>query len=171
LRARVVQERDRVHRAGRAARQCLRVHVERRRERFSGVAARLSSALRSNARARRVLIAQYRDRTRTLLDRAERAARTLISLRRARLERAGQLLAALSYHGVLARGFALVRDKGGKTVRTAAAVSPGMRLDIEFTDGHVPAVANGGDKSRPPGAAKTKTPRSGGEGQGNLFEP
>jgi exodeoxyribonuclease VII large subunit len=78
-------------------------------------------------------------------------------------------LVALSHHGVLARGFALVRDKEGKTVRTAAAVSPGMRLDIEFTDGHVPAVANGSDKSRT--AAKPKTPRSGGEGQGSLFDP
>jgi exodeoxyribonuclease VII large subunit len=171
LRTRMVLERDRVCRAGRAARQSLRVHVERRRDRFAGVAARLSSALRSNARARRVLIGQARDRIGALFDRAERAARTLNSLRRARLERASQLLVALSHHGVLARGFALVRDKEGKTVRTAAAVSPGMRLDIEFTDGHVPAVANGGDKARSAGAAKAKTPRSGGEGQGSLFDP
>jgi exodeoxyribonuclease VII large subunit len=170
LRTRVVLERDRVGRAGRAARQSLRVHVERRRDRFAGVAARLSSALRSNARARRVLIGQARDRIGALFDRAERAARTLISLRRARLERASQLLVALSHHGVLARGFALVRDKEGKTVRTAASVSPGMRLDIEFTDGHVPAVANGGDK-RGASAGKAKTPRSGGEGQGSLFDP
>lgn len=171
LRTRLVHERDRVSRAGRAARQGLRVHVERRRDRFTSVATGLSSALRSNARARLVLISQSRDRVRALRDRAERAARTLISLRGARLERAGQLLVVLSYHGVLARGFALVRDKEGKTVRTAAAVSSGMRLDIEFTDGVVPAVANGSDKSRAAGVPRAKTPRSGGEGQGSLFDP
>jgi exodeoxyribonuclease VII large subunit len=168
LRTRIVLERDRVNRAGWTARQCLRVYVERRRERFAGVAVRLSSALRANAQARRVLIVQSRERIRALFDRSERAIRTLINLRHARLKQAGQLLAALSYHAALARGFALVRDKDGKMVRLAAAASPGMRLDIEFTDGHVRAIVNGGEKSPTPGNAKAKTPRSAG-GQGSLF--
>jgi hypothetical protein len=46
-----------------------------------------------------------------------------------------------------------------------------MRLDIEFTDGVVPAVANGSDKLRAAGVPRAKTPRSGGEGQGSLFDP
>src|SRR5215475_8527758 len=49
LRTRLSQERDRVSRAGRGAAQCLRVHVERRRERYTGLATRLMSALRANA--------------------------------------------------------------------------------------------------------------------------
>ena len=51
------------------------------------------------------------------------------------------MLTAFSYRGVLARGFALVRDGGGHPLRAAAAVSAGMRLDIEFSDGRVGAVA------------------------------
>jgi exodeoxyribonuclease VII large subunit len=170
LRARIVQERDRVNRAGRTAGQCLRVHVERRRDRFTGVAARLTSALRANTQARRVLISQSRERVEALFARAKRATRTLMNQRQTRVERAGQLLGALSYHGVLARGFALVRDQEGKTVRAAAAVSPGMRLDLEFTDGRVPAIAEGGGaKASPATPAKPKKPASGSGGQGSLF--
>src|SRR5205823_3001787 len=79
-----------------------------------------------------------------LAGRAERAVLTLLDRRAARLERAGQLLAALSYHGVLARGFALVRGPEGQPLRTAAAVAPGIGLDIEFQDGHVRARAETG---------------------------
>ena len=78
---------------------------------------------------------------------------------------------AFSYRGVLGRGFALVRDMTGKPVRVAAAVKAGMRLNIEFTDGRVGAVADG---DGPHGSAATKpTMRRGGGsqggGQGSLF--
>jgi exodeoxyribonuclease VII large subunit len=63
------------------------------------------------------------------------------------------LLNALSHRGVLARGFALVRDGAGKPLRQARAVSAGMQLDIEFSDGHVPALAQ-----EPPAAATEKPP-------------
>ena len=100
----------------------------------------------------------------------------LIEKRHASLERATGLLAALSYHGVLARGFALVRDDAGKPLRAAAQVSAGLALDIEFHDGHVGAVASGGDGAprtahhelAKPEPAKPK-PRRSGEGQGSLF--
>jgi exodeoxyribonuclease VII large subunit len=128
--------------AGRAG-QCMRVHGERRRDRFAAVAARLSAGLRANAEAQRVRIARSRERIDALSARAARAAATLIDRRRARLDRAGQLHAALSYHGVLARGFALVRAEDGRPLRAAAAVSPGLRLDIEFADGRVSATADG----------------------------
>jgi exodeoxyribonuclease VII large subunit len=142
LRIPILRSRERVQ--GLAARggQCMRVHGERRRDRFTAVAARLSAGLRANAEAQRARIARSRERIETLSARAARAAATLIDRRQARLERAGQLLTALSYHGVLARGFALVRA-GGQPLRTAAAVSPGLRLDIEFADGHIGATAGG----------------------------
>ena len=57
-----------------------------------------------------------------------------------------QLLAALSYRSVLARGFALVRDEQGLPVHAAAAIGPGARLDLEFADGRVGATA---DADRP----------------------
>jgi exodeoxyribonuclease VII large subunit len=56
------------------------------------------------------------------------------------------LLSALSYRGVLARGFALVRDAQGQPVHAAAEIDPGAVLDIEFADGRVGATA---DADRP----------------------
>jgi exodeoxyribonuclease VII large subunit len=119
-----------------------------------------------------------------LFERGGRAVTRLIEKRHASLERATGLLAALSYHGVLARGFALVRDPAGHPLRSVTAVSAGLTLDIEFHDGHVGAVASGGDGAprqattptsefaKPelakPEPAKPK-PRRSGEGQGSLF--
>jgi exodeoxyribonuclease VII large subunit len=60
------------------------------------------------------------------------------------------LLSALSYRGVLARGFALVRDEHGHAVHAAAAVGPSARLSIEFADGNVGATA---DADRPAATA------------------
>jgi exodeoxyribonuclease VII large subunit len=161
----------------------MRVHGERRRDRFAAVAARLSAGLRANAEAQRVRIARSRERIDALSARAARAAATLIDRRRARLDRAGQLLDALSYHGVLARGFALVRAEDGRPLRAAAAVSPGLRLDIEFADGRVGATADGATVAgssaggtRAPvarGAAadpgRPKSRRAVNPGQGSLF--
>ena len=87
-----------------------------------------------------------------------------------RLRSAGQLLAAYSYRGVLARGFALVRDGDGRPLRTAAAVGPGTRLDIEFADGRVGATADGERAAPPPAKSKPRTRGGGGSGgQGSLF--
>jgi hypothetical protein len=51
-------------------------------------------------------------------------------------------------------------------------VSPGLKLDIEFNDGRVPAIATGGPASKPVSSAAAAAPRRrkrGGEGQGSLF--
>ncbi|MFA5122959.1 exodeoxyribonuclease VII large subunit [Zavarzinia sp.] len=63
-----------------------------------------------------------------------------------RLVTPAKLLEALSYQGVLARGFAVVR-RDGALVAAAAAVHPGDALEIEFADGRVQALA-GGDGPR-----------------------
>ena len=81
--------------------------------------------------------------SKSLSVRAGRAIGALVETRKVRAERAGQLLAAFSYRGVLSRGFALVRDEGGRPLRSAAAVAPGQRLDIEFADGRRGATADG----------------------------
>jgi exodeoxyribonuclease VII large subunit len=99
---------------------------------------------------------------------------TLLDHRTARLDRAGQLLAAFSYRGVLSRGFALVRDSAGQPLRTASAVESGASIDIEFSDGRVGATAQGVSKriENPPFARSRPRSRRGGgsEGQGSLFE-
>ena len=48
----------------------------------------------------------------------------------ARVAHSGQLLAALSYRGVLARGFALVRDEQGHAVHAAAGDRTGRAAQI-----------------------------------------
>ena len=86
---------------------------------------------------------------------------------------AEQLLKAFSYQGVLARGFALVRDGDGRPLRSALAVSSRMRLEIEFSDGRVGATADGEGAPQPAAKPKptTKPRPSGGEssGQGTLL--
>jgi exodeoxyribonuclease VII large subunit len=150
----------------------MRVARERRRERFAAASGRLAASLRANAQAQQVRIARARERVDTLLSRAERAVATLLDRRYARLDRAGQLLTALSYHGVLARGFALVRSEVGRPLRAAAAINPGTRLDIEFADGRLRATAearslSAATASEPP--LRRKARRSSDPGQGTLF--
>src|SRR5580658_6840947 len=159
--------------AARLTPQLLQVQVERRRARFAAAAGLLAASLRHNAEAQRTRIARAHERIDALMKRGHRALLTLIDRRADRLERAGQLLAALSYHGVLARGFALVRGPENQPLRTAAAVAAGMRLDIEFQDGHVGATAEtGATGRREPIAAQRPRPRrrtGSSEGQGSLF--
>jgi exodeoxyribonuclease VII large subunit len=154
------------------------------RQRLDACAGRLPRALRANAQIHhtqltraasrlspRLLahrIERCREQTAAFGDRARRAFRILRDRRIARLRSAGQLLAAYSYRGVLARGFALIRDGDGRPLRTAAAVGSGMRLDIEFSDGRVGATADG--EGTGPAKPKPRSRGSGGSGgQGSLF--
>ena len=82
-----------------------------------------------------------------------------------------QLLTAFSYRGVLARGFALVRDGEGHPLRSAAAVGGRMRLEIEFSDGRVGARRR---RAASPRCSVRRSPsraarRGGIGGQGTLF--
>jgi exodeoxyribonuclease VII large subunit len=56
-----------------------------------------------------------------------------------RLEALGKLLNSLSYRGVLARGYAVVVAQDGTLIRSAAHVSSGQGVGIEFADGSVAA--------------------------------
>ncbi len=151
--------------------------VRRRRDRFSGLEARLKASKLSNAQAQRQAIARDRERVARLAERARRALVTATQRLQARVAHSGQLLGALSYRSVLARGFALVRDEHGHALRAAAHVGPGARLDLEFADGRVAATA---DSDRPaatrpakPAASEPKpaAPRRVTKpvGQGSLF--
>jgi exodeoxyribonuclease VII large subunit len=159
--------------AGRLHPHLLRGTVERRRERYASIALRLRASVAANIEAYKVRIVRQNERVAAFAERGERAIGVILDRRTAQLERATQLLTAFSYRGVLARGFALVRDAAGHPLRTAAAVSTGMRLDIEFTDGRVSAVA-GDARVTPATESAPLLPRrrrhsGGGEGQGSLF--
>ena len=171
LRTRIVRDTERIRTVAERTSRAVKLFSERRQERLQALFARLQVALRSNREAHRQRIGRDRERLAALIDRACRALDTLLDRRAAALDRAGQVLAALSYQGVLARGFALVRDPEGKPLRAAAAVSPGLRLDIEFADGRVGAVAETRQtRSIAPAAPRPRRRRTtGSPDQGNLF--
>jgi exodeoxyribonuclease VII large subunit len=178
LRTRLVREADRLRELAQRQERATRALTQRRRERLSVLAARLQVGLRTNRDVHRQRIVRDHERLGVLLGRARRAAMAVIERRAAMVSRAGGVLGALSYHGVLARGFALVRDPDGQPVRTAAAVPSGTRLDIEFADGHLAAVAEpaeraAADPAPPPTDPEPAKPRAArarsDPGQGNLF--
>jgi exodeoxyribonuclease VII large subunit len=156
--------------AGRLSDRLLSATIERGRDRYGGLSSRLRAGLAANLAIHRSRIGQQRERVGAFGERARRAARQLIAGRVSRTERGGELLAAFSYRGVLARGFALVRDDKRRPLRTAAAITAGMPLEIEFSDGRVGARAeSGADVERSSTPSKARTRRGGPSGQGDLF--
>jgi exodeoxyribonuclease VII large subunit len=154
------------------ARRAEAVARVRRREQLANTTARLAAGLRANADSHRARIARAGERVAALGERSERAAWALLRQRAQSLARCGELLNALSHRGVLARGFALVRDLDGHPLRQAAAVGPGMALDIEFFDGRVRALAERSSvplAEKPQSAARNRGRRGGDGGQGSLF--
>jgi exodeoxyribonuclease VII large subunit len=141
-----------------------------KRTRFERVAGRLSAQPLS------VGISNGRRRTLDLAARAAQAEKRHLGDLAGRLGHAGRLLGSLSYQGVLARGFALVRDGEGRPVRGSAGITQGSALEIEFAGrDKLPVIAGEGVEpttvSNPPKAKRTvskKKPTAGG-GQGQLF--
>jgi exodeoxyribonuclease VII large subunit len=154
LRGQVAQARQRLTVSGERIALSARSLLRSRRDRYAGLEVRFKASKLANAQAQRSAIARSRERTHRLAERAERALATLRQRLEARVAHSGQLLSALSYRGVLARGFALVRDEQGHAVHAAASVGPNAHLSIEFADGRVAATA---DADRP---ATTSTPVS-----------
>src|SRR3984885_2296731 len=156
----LAQPRQRLDPGGSRFSRALRPNIERRRERYAGLASRLRAGVAANIQVHRTRIARETERVHEFGERARRAVGQFIAVRQARTERGAQLLAAFSYRGVLARGFALVRDAAGRPLHTAGEVAAGMAIDIEFADGrvgaHVDAHADGGGGS--PGKPVDKSP-------------
>ena len=143
LRAQVAHAKQSVVATGARLTRCTQVLLRHRRDRFAGLAIRLKASQLANVQAQRDRIARADERTQRLAERARRALITLLQRHEARIAHSGQLLAALSYRGVLARGFALVRDEAGQAVRAASAIGPGAHLTLEFADGQGWALVQG----------------------------
>jgi exodeoxyribonuclease VII large subunit len=141
LRGQVAQARQHLTVSGERLSHCTRSLLRSRRDRFTGLEARLKASKLANAQAQRQTIARQYERTERLAERAERAMLTMLDRLEARMLHSGQLLTALSYRSVLARGFALVRDEAGHPLHAAADVGAGARLELEFSDGRVAATA------------------------------
>jgi exodeoxyribonuclease VII large subunit len=142
LRGQIEHAQARLTASGERMTHCTRSLLRHRRDRYAGLAIRLKASKLANAQAQRQVIARNHERTLRLAERAHRALLTLLQRQQARMTHSGQLLAALSYRSVLARGFALVRDESGHALHAASAVGPGAQLSIEFADGKVTATAD-----------------------------
>lgn len=157
--ARVLQERKlRLQSAGRALPKPDDM-LAFARQRFDGTASRLPGSLQANVQRHGLSLARVSGRlsAKPLLERiverrgkvsglSERARRALLQLlarRRDRFHAEAKLLQSMGYRSVLARGFAVVRDGEGRTLRAAASVKPAAKLTIEFADGKVAAKAEG----------------------------
>ncbi|HEX9770742.1 MAG TPA: exodeoxyribonuclease VII large subunit [Kiloniellales bacterium] len=97
-----------------------------------------------------------------------RCRRQILADPRDRLEALGRVLESVSYRKVLARGYAVVRGPAGLIAR-AAAVTPGLALDIEFADGHVAATASSGPAAKRPARAKAPKKTGRDDPQGSLL--
>ena len=175
------------------ARHSPRAHLAGLIERVRGVAGRFDriglvlterprrlaeTAARSLSRERLLLSRRRAETAEALAGLAQRAQRAYadgLEARRSRLAALWQMAGAVSYRGVLARGFALVRDEAGAALRRAADIREEQALRIEFADGEALAIASA---RRPSGElqgladpTRTKRTRRGrnGEGQGTLF--
>ena len=158
LRGQVAQAQHRLTVSGERLTLATKSLLRRRRDRYAGLEVRLKASKLANAQAQRQAIARHRERTHRLAERARRALSTVLQRLDARVTHSGQLLTALSYRSVLARGFALVRDEAGHALRAAGSIGPGARLDLEFSDGRVAATA---DADRPPAtSAAANEPRT-----------
>ncbi|MCC7282235.1 MAG: exodeoxyribonuclease VII large subunit, partial [Acetobacteraceae bacterium] len=156
------QLRNRVHvlrlgleRAGSRLPELTRLLAERRQQ-LDDRAGRLVLALPAWVRARREILARLGGRLASPAARIERArgaagllaqrldaaARRGIERRGEALKNLGARLEAVSYEATLKRGFALVSDRAGRPVTAAAAVAPGSRLSLAFTDGAVAVTAD-----------------------------
>ncbi|HWL31199.1 MAG TPA: exodeoxyribonuclease VII large subunit [Xanthobacteraceae bacterium] len=185
LASQIDRSRDRVAGLGDRIRRGLSVQARSRHQLLDGWSARLKASLRASVSAQRHRIAADQERVARLGRDSRRAIDLATEQRWRRLSHATQVLDALSYRNVLARGFALVRDENGVPVHTAAEVAPGSRLDIEFADGQIDAVAGTGSPSDPnetppatakPAGSKPASKPSGTRGrakstsdQGDLF--
>ncbi|MDQ0511254.1 exodeoxyribonuclease VII large subunit [Ancylobacter amanitiformis] len=149
---------------GRLGPERLAAVIERRRERFGLFASRLASALRANASAHRERHARSRERLEGAHARLLPSFNRAGAERRRRLKALEQLMQALSYKGVLARGYALVRDAAGEPIHAARQIAAGQALEIEFHDGRLAATAGpaGASGEPPPAAPGSPAPSSSG---------
>ncbi len=177
LSVRLGRARDRLDTFGRRNVDALSRSAAARRTRFERVAGRMQPE------AVRQRIAYGGERLSALEARSIQALRNRILAGRRQLDAYAKLLGSLSYQSVLHRGFAVVRDKDGHTVRKAAELRTGDRLELEFADGRARAETrevNLGDRKKPVAPASptsqpvptrpTRVRRGGGSsGQGSLF--
>ena len=158
LRQRVRELGARLEGIDRRGETALRQLASRAALRLNPVAARLTPALRQ-------LAARAERRAGPILGRLDPARDRIMTRTRQNLSSLAKLLETVSYKGVLARGFALVTDAGGRLVRSRDAVNPGDTLILEVADGQIGATVTGAPAM---GRRRPRDPAPDG-GQESLF--
>jgi exodeoxyribonuclease VII large subunit len=108
-------------------------------------------------------VKRSKDQLDGLNDRMNRAIENHITKKRSLYESPSRLLESLSYHKVLERGFAVIRDGNGSTVSEGQKIGKGEALGIEFRDGVVDVMTMGGKPKQK--NKKTKLKNTGSQGQ------
>jgi len=139
-------------------RRALSTLQERRKQALVHGGARLLGARSTYAQLAGERVVSARHRLAGLSGRLAHGLSQLLAVERRRVASLGQMLGTLGYGQVLSRGFALVRGEDGKPIRHAAEIMDGAKLDIEFADGHKPAVAGASQKT-PTKKPASKAPR------------
>jgi exodeoxyribonuclease VII large subunit len=143
--------------------RCRTVGNDGRKQSIKHLAARLGGIRAARIR----IVRDARVQLKGLAERMTHGWDACAAARRVNVKAQEKLLFSLGYPQVLARGFALVRDSGGKPLRRAAEVADGARLDIQFADGHKTVIAAAGKDAPPLNRAASKGRRK--REQGSLF--
>ena len=180
LARRIGERRQRVAERAALAERIVERMIDRLRARVGGA----DAVLRNLPGRLRAQTDRGRDRLEGLMRRADSAVVNDLRASRAALVGQERMLQSLSYKNVLQRGYAVIRDAGDRPVSRAVALGAGAAISIEFSDGRVSAVTEGGEgapgrpaiepQSSPAPAKAVAAPRSAKRtdppaGQGSLF--
>jgi exodeoxyribonuclease VII large subunit len=129
----------------------------------------LEGAMKRYVGDTRQKIERTADRLEQYAERLRRCSADLLQQGQRQVDQLGKLLESYSFHSVLKRGFALVRDQDGQPVLAAAATQAGDTLGIEFADGRVSVRVTDGAGGTPRPAAAPRRRDGGGGTQGSLL--
>lgn len=167
LSARIAERRQRI---GEHASRVDRI-IERQLDRLQARLARTDAVLAGVPNRLMAETARGRERLANIVRRGDSAIDVFLKREKSALSAHDRVLQSLSYRNVLKRGYAIIRDANDRVLASAAAVSDGDRLSIEFADGRVAATA--GEHDGEPAPAKKKPaatrPKPAEPSQGSLF--
>jgi exodeoxyribonuclease VII large subunit len=114
-------------------------------------------------------IGRTSDRLEQYGERLRRCGTELLEHGRRQVDQFGKLLESYSFHSVLNRGFALVRNQDGHPVLVAAETHAGDTISVEFADGRIGAKVTEGLTAVPRAVAPPRRRDGGGGNQGSLL--
>jgi exodeoxyribonuclease VII large subunit len=130
----------------------------------------LEGAMRRYVGDTRQKIERTADRIEQYSERLRRRGAELLEQGHRQVDQLGKLLESYSFHSVLNRGFALVRDQDGYPVLTPAETRAGDTIAIEFADGRLAAKVTEGTTTAPRPVVPRRRRDSGSSGnQGSLL--